>query len=95
MCSVEDYLVAKRFFKCSSYKNGHRDSRGEETSSLCAGGHTLKDCKATTNLHKCINCVTYNRYSKKERINGNHSSLSKDCPSLQAVLTKYRLDTDC
>ena len=94
ICSVGDYLVAKRCFRCSRYNHRHQDCRGEETCPLCAGSHSLKDCKAPTNLHKCINCMTYNRYSKKEKIDENHSSLSKGCPSLQAVLTKYKLNTD-
>jgi hypothetical protein len=94
ICSTGDYLVAKRCFRCSRYNHTHQTCRGQETCPLCAESHSLKDCKAPTNLHKCINCMTYNRYSKKEKINENHSSLSKDCPSLQFVLTKYRQNTD-
>jgi hypothetical protein len=94
ICSVGDYLMAKRCFKCSRCNHRHQDSRGDLTCPLCAGGHSLKDCKAPTNQYKCINCMTYNRYSKKDKICENQSSLSKNCPSLHAVLTKYRLNTD-
>jgi len=94
ICKLGDYLMAKRCFKCSRFNHRHQDCRGEETCPLCAGGHTLKDCKAPTNRHKCISSMTYNRYSKKGKICENHSSLSKNCPRLHAVLTKYRQNTD-
>ena len=58
ICNVGDYLMAKRCFKCSRYNHRHQDCRDEETCPLCAGGHSLKDCKAPTNQHKCINCMT-------------------------------------
>ena len=90
ICNVGDYLLAKRCFKCSRYNHRHQDCRGEETCPLCAGEHTLKGCKTPTNKHKYINCMTYNRYSKTEKICENHSSLSKNCPCLHAVITKYR-----
>ena len=31
ICNVDDYLVAKRFFKCSSFNQRHQDCRGVET----------------------------------------------------------------
>jgi hypothetical protein len=55
ICSVGDYLLAKRCFNCSRYNHRHQDCRGEETCPLCTGGHTLKDCKAPTYQHKCVN----------------------------------------
>jgi hypothetical protein len=93
ICNVGEYLVAKRCFRFTRYNHRHRDCRGQVTCSLCAAGHTLKDCEAPTNQHKCINCMTCNQYSKKGNICENHSSLSKNCPSLHAVLTKYKLNT--
>jgi hypothetical protein len=94
ICNARDYLVAKRCFRCSRYNHRHQDCRSEQTCPLCAGGHTLKDCKTPSNQHKCINCMTYNRYNKKEKICENHSSLSMNCPRLHAVLTKYKQNTD-
>jgi len=94
ICTVHDYLVAKRCFKCSRFNHRHQDCRGEETCPLCAGGHKLKECKAPADQYKCINCMIYNRFSKAEKICVNHSSLHKSCPSLQAVLSKYRQNTD-
>jgi hypothetical protein len=49
----------------------------------------MKECTAAASEHRCINCITYNRYNRKEKINENHTSLSKDCPSLKAVLSRY------
>jgi len=59
-----------------------------------AGGHKLKECKAPAEHYKCINCMTYNQYSKADKISENHSSLDKNCPSMQAVLARYRQNTD-
>jgi len=39
ICKVDDYLVPKRYFKCSRFNHRHQDCRGEETCPLCAGGH--------------------------------------------------------
>jgi len=38
--------------------------------------------------------MTYNRYNKMGKIGENHSSLDKNCPSMQAVLEKYRQNTE-
>jgi hypothetical protein len=50
----------------------------------------MKECTAAASEHKCINCITIKSYNKKEKIDENHTALSKDCPSLKAVLTRYR-----
>jgi hypothetical protein len=63
--SADDYLVPRRCFNCSR----HQDCRGEETCPLCDGGHKLKKCTAPAAHYKCINCVTFNRYRKREKIN--------------------------
>jgi len=94
ICNAADYLVAMRCFRCSRFNHRHKECKGEETCPLCAGGHKLKECKASVDQHKCINCITYNRHSKRGRIDENHSSLDKNCPSMQAVLEKYRQNTD-
>ena len=63
---------------------------------MCAGGHKLRECKASVDQHKCINCATYeyNQYNKTGKIREDHSSLDKNCPSLHAVLEKYRQNTN-
>ena len=94
ICSIEDYLVATRCFKCSRFNHRLRDCRGTETCPLCAGNHKLKDCIAQPADFKCVNCQTYNLHNKNGKINGNHSSLDRKCPSMLAVLGKYRLNTD-
>jgi hypothetical protein len=81
ICNVADYIVLTRCYKCSRYNHKHYECKGEETCPLCAGKHKMKECATSTNEHKCINCIYYNRYSKKEWINVNHSALSKDRPA--------------
>jgi hypothetical protein len=44
--------------------------------------------------YKCINCMMYNKYSNDDKINENHSSLDRNCPSTQAVVAKYIQNTD-
>ncbi|PSN31586.1 hypothetical protein C0J52_27850, partial [Blattella germanica] len=94
ICKIEDYLVAKRCFRCSRFNHRHSEYRGEETCPLCAGNQKLQDCTTPQDGHKCINCITYNKYTKTEKVCVNHSSLNKNCSSLQAVLNKYRQNTD-
>jgi hypothetical protein len=94
ICNTADYLVAMRCFKCSRFNHRHEDCKGEETCPLCAGRHKLRECTASSEQHKCINFITYNRYNKSEKIGENHSSLDRNCPSMQAVLAKYRQNTD-
>ena len=54
----------------------------------------LKECSASSSDYKCINCVNFNKYSGNTKVCENHSSLDKSCPSLQAVIMKYKLNTD-
>jgi hypothetical protein len=56
----------------------------------CTGKHKKNECTTAEREQKCINRITYNRYNKGDKINENHSALSKDCPSLQAVIKRYR-----
>jgi hypothetical protein len=38
--------------------------------------------------------VTYNTYNKDRKTNENHSSLDRNCPSLQAMIVKYKQNTN-
>ena len=44
ICDVNNYLVAKRCFKCSRFNHRHQEYKWEETCPLCAGRHKLKEC---------------------------------------------------
>ena len=94
LCKMEDYVVANRCFKCSRFNHKFRDCRGEETCPLCAGKHKLKECSAAPSDHKCINCIMYSKYNPNKHICTSHSALDKNCPSLLALLEKYRRNTD-
>jgi hypothetical protein len=85
ICNTPDYVVASRCFRCSRFKHKHSD---------CAGKHSLKECSAAPLEHKCINCIMYSEYNQNKHICTSHSSLDKKCPSLQALLEKYRRNTD-
>jgi hypothetical protein len=94
ICSVDDYIVAKRCFHCSRYNHNFRECKGEERCPLYTGSHKLKECTATKSEHKCINCMIYNKYHQTNQTDTAHSSLDKKCPSLLAVLEKYKQNTD-
>ena len=94
ICKVEDYLVATRCYKCSRFSHRHPECRGEETCPLCAGRHKMKECTANTVDYKCINCATYNLHNKNANICDNHSTLDRQCPSLLALLERYRQNID-
>ena len=94
LCKVDDYLVAKRCYRCSRYNHTHKECKGEEVCPLCTENHKLKECKAVISEHKCINCITYNKHHPQTQIDTAHSSLDKKCPSLIAVLDKYKKKID-
>ena len=88
------YLVANRCFRCSSFNHRFRDCRREVTCPLCAGTRTLKECAADSREYKCTNCLTYNKHNPSKNISIDHSSVDARCPSMQAIIEKYRLNTD-
>jgi hypothetical protein len=93
ICNIADYLIPTRCCKCSRFNHKHYECRGEEICLQCAGIHKKNECTTAESEQICINCITYNRYNKEGKINENHSALSKDCPSLQAVIKRYRKNT--
>ena len=90
ICKAADYFVPTRCCKCSKFNHKHYECKVEGTWRHCTGAHKMKECTATISEQKCINCIAYNRHSKEGKINENYSAMSKDCPSLQAVLRRYR-----
>ena len=94
ICKVQDYLVPNRCFNCSKYNHRQQDCRGVETYPHCAGRHKMKDCAVNPSDYKSTNCATYNLHNKNARICENHSALDKNCPSLLALLDRYRQNID-
>jgi len=94
VCRADDYVTATRCFKCSKFNHGITECRGEVNCPLCAGPHTIKECKSDPTTYKCINCETYNRHKQTKAISDDHSALDRGCPSLQAVLERNRLNTE-
>ena len=88
VCYVEDYVSVNRCFRCSGYNHRHTECRNEEACPICAGKHKLKDCAAPRTEYKCINCERFNAHNQDRKTQTNHSSLDRNCPSLQAMITK-------
>jgi len=93
ICNTDEYLTETRCLKCSKFNHRTQDCRGEVTCPLCAGPHTLKECKGDPTTFKCTNCENYNRNNPTKNISVNHSALDRKCPSLHAVSEKNRLNT--
>jgi len=94
ICKIEDYVSVNRCFKCSRFNHRARDCRGEETCPLCAGRHRLRDCTASPQEYKCVDCITFTKFNPTKPACPNHSSLDKKCSSLQALKEKYRQNTN-
>jgi hypothetical protein len=93
ICNTEDFVSVTKCHKCSKFNHHQNDCRSEETCPLCAANHKLRECKATRTEYRCINCTTYNKYNQGKTVNENHSSLDRTCPSMQAMVEKYRQNT--
>ena len=89
ICQLEEYIAVTRSYKCSRFNHHARDCRGEETCPVCAGNHKIKDCKATRDEHRCINCTIYNKFNQNKKVHEAHTTLDRMCPSMQAMLEKY------
>jgi len=94
VCYVEDYVSVYKCFKCSGYNHRHTECRNEEACPICAGKHKLKDCAALRSEYKCINCQRFNAHNQERKTQNNHSSLDRNCASLQAMITKYIQNTN-
>jgi hypothetical protein len=94
ICNIDDYVSVSRCFKCSRYNDQHTECRSEEAYPPCAGKHKLKECTAARFDYNCIKCATFNGHNEDRITNENHSSLDWNCPSLQAMIVKYRQNTN-
>jgi hypothetical protein len=69
------------------------NAEAEETCPLCGGTHKMKECKANRSVYRYINCATYNTFNQNKKVKEDHSSLDRTCPSMQAMIEKYRQNT--
>ena len=93
ICNTRDYIVVNRCNKCSRFNHKASDCRGKETCPLCMGGQSIKACTAPPCEYKCVNCVTY-KFNLSAKVRQNHSSMDKNCPSLQAVIQMHKINTE-
>ena len=89
MCNVDDYIKINRCYKCSKFNHRAQDCKGELTCPVCADNHSLRECKASKEQYKCINCTTFNKYNHKSPINAKHSSLDNSCSCYQNMLRRF------
>jgi hypothetical protein len=82
-----------KVFKCCRFNHYAKDCRSEETCPMCAGDHKMKDCKATRTENRCINCTTYNKFNQNKKVPETHTALDRKCPSMLAMIEKYRQNT--
>ena len=79
MCSVDDYIRINRCYNCSKFNHRTQACKGELTCPVCAGNHSLRECTATKEQYKCINCINFNKYNQRSPVNAKHSSLDNSC----------------
>jgi len=88
VCNVDDYIKINRCYKCSKFNHRAQDCKGELTCPICAENHSLRECKATKEQYKCINCTNFNKYNQKSLVNAKHSSLDNSCSCYQHMLRR-------
>jgi len=87
LCNGADYLTVPRCFKCCRYHSNYKDCREQTVCPLCAGSHTLKECQASQNDYKCINCVNNNKHLKSsKKYDEKHPALSRHCPTYLKII---------
>ena len=90
ICQLDDFIAVTRCYKCCRFNHYARDCRSEETCPVCAGNHKMKECKATRAEHRCINCTVYNKFNQNKKVPETHTALDRECPSMKAMLEKYK-----
>lgn len=93
ICNVDDYIKVNRCYHCSKYNHRAQNCKGKQTCPLCTGSHKLSECKAEEEEYKCTNCMTFNKYNM-EKVDEKHSSLDKNCPCMQAMIKRYKQNTE-
>jgi len=82
MCNVDYYIGINGCYKCSKFNHRAQDCKGELNCPICAENHSLRECKATKEQYKCINC-NFNKYNQKSPVNTQHSSIENSCSCYQ------------
>ena len=94
ICRVDGYVSVKRCYRCRRFNHTYRECKGEDVCPLCTGKHRIKQCTASPTEHKRNNCMVYKKQNPTTQIDTAHASLEKRCPSLIAVLEKYKKNID-
>jgi len=89
ICNGSDYLSVTRCYKCSKCNYRAQECFGDVIRPHCAQSHTMHECKASKENHRCVNCINYSKYNKTMQVNVNHSSLDKICSCYRAIVKKY------
>ena len=88
ICNSTDYLSVTHCYKCSKYNHRAQKCFGD-VCPHCAQSHTMHECKASKENHRCVNCINYNKYNKAMQVNVNHSLLDRSYSCYKVVLKKY------
>ena len=89
MCNVEDYIKIIKCYKCSKFNHRAQDCKGELNCPLCTGSHTLRECNATKEQYKCINCSNFNKYNQQSPVNEKHSYLDNSRSCYQHMVRRH------
>lgn len=93
-CRARDYVNVARCYKCQGL--GHISKFCKKDINVCGHcaqtGHVMKDCPNKDNKPICVSCNNNKKYNNK--IDANHKTNDKSCPSYIKAIQKLIDNTD-
>ncbi|PSN35596.1 hypothetical protein C0J52_20450, partial [Blattella germanica] len=86
VCSVEDFILVTRCFKCLGFGHTSKFCEGNQTCVNCAEEHHWKECDSRLS-NRCTNCMKASAFIKDDnkKLSINHSAFSNECPRLHRI----------
>jgi hypothetical protein len=94
-CNVKDFVSIIRCFNCYGFGHIKSQCKNEKICSICSDDtHSYKDCKS--NHKNCTKCQKFNERlkTKDNRVDTNHNTLYKLCPSLEHIKNTIKSKID-
>jgi hypothetical protein len=94
-CTIYDALDVTRCYRCNGYNHSIKNCKNQVSCPRCAGKHEIKECKATDDMLKCVNCLTHNTMNREETDSEEvaHAAWDHDrCPCYKRNVQKLKDD---
>lgn len=92
-CSIFDAISINRCYTCNGFNHSSKHCSGNNIQSCprCAGKHILKECTASPDQLKCVNCSLLSK--KYSSVNSNHAVWDYSvCTAYKKAVAKLKLD---